>query len=55
MAHLTFEDFLKEEHASNYHGTDDKMSDAFDDWLGALDLDDIVQFAEAYGRKLAGL
>lgn len=29
----TFEDFLKNEHAKEYHGTDDDMPDAFDHWL----------------------
>lgn len=40
--HLTDEqeELLKEEHAKDYHGTDDDMPDSYDDWLGSLDLAD---------------
>lgn len=35
------EDKLKEEHAKDYHGTDDDMPDAYDSWLMDLDLEDL--------------
>ena len=38
-----FEDFLKEEHASNYHGTDDDMPDAFDHWISNLQGDEYIE------------
>lgn len=48
----TFEDFLKEKHAEDYTGTDDDMPDAFDAWLGNLDGDDYMTFAQEYGDKM---
>jgi len=33
----TFEDYLKEIHAQDYHGTDDDMPDAFEEWASELD------------------
>jgi hypothetical protein len=46
-----FEDYLKETHAMSYHGTDDDMPDAFGNWLGDLDENDITQLAEMYGDE----
>lgn len=34
------EEKLKEEHAKDYHGTDDDMPDAYESWLEDLDLTD---------------
>lgn len=47
----TFEDFLGDWHAENYHGTDDDMPDAFDTWLGELDGEDYIKYAELYGQE----
>lgn len=49
---MTFEDFLKEKHGEEYHGTDDDMPDAFDDWLGKLDADEFIKYADEYGAEL---
>ena len=46
MKPKSFEDYLKDFHAEDYHGTDDDMPDAFDAWLGALDTDEFIQFAD---------
>lgn len=46
MKPFSFEDFLKEKHAEDYHGTDDNMPDAFDDWCGDLDIQEIMDFAD---------
>jgi len=46
-----FEDFLKEEHASNYHGADDDMPDDFDNWLGNLQADEYINL----GNEMADL
>lgn len=35
------DDMLKEEHAKYYHGTDDEMPDAYEDWLMNLSSDEI--------------
>jgi hypothetical protein len=47
-----FMDFLKEEHAANYIGTDDDMPDHFDDWLGSLDGEDYIKLAEEMAALL---
>lgn len=48
MIAKTFEDFLKECHAEDYHGTDDDMPDAFDAWMGDRDVQEICDYAERY-------
>lgn len=48
----TFEDYLKEIHAKEYMGTDDDMPDAFDDWLGDLSVDDMLEYGTFYGKEL---
>lgn len=48
----TFADFLREKHAEDYQGTDDDMPDAFDAWLGNLQVDDFGRFAEVWARTL---
>ena len=35
------EDKLKAAHAEDYHGTDDDMPDAFENWLGSLSAEEI--------------
>lgn len=43
----TFEDYLKDRHAENFPTLlDDDMSDHFDDWVGSLDTDDVMRYAE---------
>ena len=43
--HLTNaqEEKLREEHAKDYNGTDDDMTDAYEDWLMELELDGLKQ------------
>lgn len=48
---MTFEEYLKEEHAKSYYGTDDNMPDAFDHWLSCLDANDVMELAEEALRK----
>ena len=45
----TFEDFLKDRHANDYCGLDDDMPDAFDSWVGELDVQEVIDLAELYG------
>lgn len=49
---MTFEDFLKEKHAEDYHGIDDDMPDDFDNWLAGLQVDDIIAYADEWGATL---
>lgn len=44
-----FESFLQDQHAEDYHGGDDEMPDAFDNWLGDLQADEYL----AYGNMFA--
>ena len=44
-----FEDFLKDTHTEDYHGTDDDMPDAFDNWLAELDVELLVAYGDRYG------
>ncbi len=48
-----FEDFLKDKHAEDYHGTDDDMPDAFDDWMGNLDISEVMDYADEYAKVYA--
>lgn len=51
----TFEDYLKNIHAQEYHGVDDDMPDAYDAWVGGLDVGEVMEYAEDWGRLLQGL
>lgn len=50
-----FEDFLKEKHAEDYHGTDDDMSDAFDAWLTDMQVDDLIGLGNQFGNMILGI
>lgn len=39
----------------DYHGTDDDMPDAFDDWLGSLDGEDYITHGNALAKLLLDL
>jgi len=49
-----FEQFLMEQFSKDYHGLDDEMPDAFEDWLSNLDVDEWIKFAEQYAKKREG-
>lgn len=44
----TFEEFLREKHAKDYHGTDDDMPDAFEKWLDNKYPETLIQYSEAW-------
>lgn len=46
-----FEDFLTEKHADQYEGLDDGMPDDYSEWLGNLDTDEVIQYANEYIKK----
>lgn len=50
-----FEKYLESVHARDYHGTDDDMPDAFDDWLGSLDGEDYITHGNAFTKMLLDL
>lgn len=50
---MKFEDYLKDIHAEDdYMGTDDNMPDDFENWLSNLDVDEIIQYADNYIKKM---
>ncbi len=46
----TFEEYLREQHAFGYTGLDDEMSDDLDCWISDLDVQDVIDYAEGWGR-----
>jgi len=48
----TFEDYLEEEFASDYRGLDDDMPEAFNEWLGQLEVSQVIDYAEEWGSEL---
>lgn len=51
MKQQTFEEYLQERHAAQYHGTDDDMSDDFDGWLVNLEIDKFIEYADRWGKE----
>ena len=49
MKDNTFEDYLQEKHSEQYYGLDDDMPDDYDDWVGNLDVQELIDFAELWG------
>ena len=43
---MTFDKYLQNIHAGQYHGTDDDMPDDFEAWLERLDKGEIMAIAE---------
>ena len=54
-AQYPFEEYLKEIHAINYMGTNDDMSDSFDDFLGNLDGEEYIEHGNAFSKMLLDL
>ena len=46
-----FEDFLGDYHSKDYMGTDDDMPDAYEAWLGELEVDHLIKLADIYGQE----
>lgn len=44
----TFENYLRNLHAKEYHGTDDAMPDAFERWLEQFEVADILDLVAKY-------
>lgn len=51
MKQQTFEEYLRDRHAAQYHGTDDDMSDDFDGWLVNLEIDKVIEYADRWGKE----
>lgn len=48
----TFEQYLQMIHAKQYQGLDDEMPDDYEGWLMDLDKEDIIDYAEEWGKTL---
>ena len=49
----TFEQYLQDKHFEIFnHILDDDLSDHFDHWLTTLDIDELIQYAEDWGKEL---
>lgn len=46
MDKTSFREYLEEQHAKTYTGSDDDMPDAFEKWLSELELEDWINFME---------
>jgi hypothetical protein len=58
MKERTFEDFLQERHSELYPMVlDDDLPDSFDNWLGELDGEDYIKYADLFAQErfLAGM
>lgn len=47
-----FEEYLKDKHSEDYHGTDDDMPDNFDNWVGNLDCDSLIDYGDEFAKQL---
>lgn len=52
MKYKDFEDYLQEKHAEQYSGTDDCMPDDYVDWEQGLEPEDLMNYAERYGKEV---
>ena len=50
MKNQTFENYLREIHAENYHGLDDDMPDDFERFITETDVSKIMEWAELWGK-----
>lgn len=51
MKPQTFEEYLQDKHAEQYYGTDDCMPDDMNDWITNLDVQEVIDFAERWGKQ----
>lgn len=48
----TFEEFLIDQHALDYIGTDDEMADNYEKWVSELDNQELIDYAEEWGGEI---
>ena len=51
----TFEEYLMEQHAKQYVGTDDCMPDDYNNWLAGLDVEDVIEMADKWHVEQASI
>lgn len=50
MKTKTFDEYVIAQHAKQYHGTGDNMPDDYNDWRQCLDVEDVIDMAERWGK-----
>ena len=48
----SFINYLMEKHADQYIGLDDDMPDDCNDWIDQLDVQEVIDFADEYTKKI---
>jgi len=48
----TFEEFLMDKYADQHIGTKETLVDGFNDWLGELEVDDIIEYADEFNKEM---
>lgn len=48
----TFDYFLQTKHDEIYEGIKDNVEEAYETWLGQMDVQEIMDYAEEWGNKL---
>ncbi len=53
MTYKNFEEYLQEVHGNKFPTVlDDDLPDHFDDWLGTLDVQEVMDYADLYGEEI---
>ena len=47
-----FEDYLQDQHALDFTGTDDMMPDDYEEWLQDISIDDWIEFGQKYHNEV---
>lgn len=47
---IDFEDYLADKHAEQYCGLDDEMCEDFEEWIGDLDNQELIDYAQDYAQ-----
>ena len=50
-----FEEYLQTMHAEQYHGVDDDMPEDFEQWLGELDTQEVMDYADNMLNELGDI
>jgi len=53
MTNNTFENYLRGRHADQYTGLDDDMLDDCGEWMAELDVQELIDYAETWGKLYA--
>lgn len=49
---MKFEKYLEVQHALGFIGLDDDMPDDLDNWVSQLDVQEVIDYAQAWGDEM---